>query len=404
MKVKANHGIICSMPYERFGYFGWPTVAKTPDNRLIVGASGLRAGHVCPWGKTVIFFSNDLGKSWSPPRVVNDTPLDDRDCGVLSIDEHKLLITWFSRDGCMLPERFADVTDDVAKARQYWASIHGEQALEDADRICQPIELYEQAVKRWRGAWCRLSRDGGNNWSDFIRTPVNSPHGPNILNDKEIIYMGKQWDVDPNDQRSGAIQVYKSSNDIIRWEYLGQVPLPEDTLNYHFYEPHVVKLKSGKLLGVIRYQYFRLGYIKSKTIPLPNFTERERKLFCNENYPDPCLFQTESYDDGKTWTVAHPIPNAQGVPGHLLQHSSGAVICCFSYRKKPYGIRCIISFDEGKTWSKDYIIRDDGASIDLGYPSSVELPDGRIFTAYYQQIRHDEKCSLLYSIWKIPDV
>ncbi len=403
--MKTKHGTICSMPKERFGYFGWPTVTKTPSGKLFVGASGLRLGHVCPWGKTVIFSSDDEAQSWSPPRVINDTPLDDRDCGILSIDDNKILITWFSRDCCMLPNRFADITDNIQKARQYWASLHGEQALEDADRICQPIDVYEAAVKRWRASWCRMSRDGGSNWGDFIRTPVNSPHGPNILNENEIIYMGKQWDVDPNDQRSGGIQVYKSNNNIIQWEYLGDIPLPEDTLNYNFYEPYVVKLKSGKLLGVIRYQYFGLGATKSQTnIKLPEFTEQQKELFRNEKYHDPGLFITESNDNGKTWTMAKPLPNATGVPGHLLEHSSGAVICCFSYREKPYGIRCIISYDGGQTWSSDYIIRDDGVSIDLGYPSSVELADGRILTVYYQQVNPGEKCSLLYSIWKVPDL
>ncbi len=397
-----KHGVICSMPKERFGYFGWPTVTKTPDERLFVGASGLRLGHVCPWGKTVIFASDDNGQSWSAPRVINDTPLDDRDCGILSINKHKLLITWFSRDSCMLPERFAGTTDNVEKAREYWANLHDTQALEDADRICRPIDIYESAVKRWRGAWCRLSRDSGNNWGDFIRTPINSPHGPNILNENEIIYMGKQWDTDPNDQRSGAIQVYKSNNEKISWQYLADIPLPEDTLNYHFYEPHIVKLKSGKLIGVIRYQYFKLGLTKSVTTPFPEFSEREKALFCNEKYHDPCLFITESCDNGKTWTQAKPMPNALGVPGHLLEHSSGALICCFSYRSKPFGIRCLISYDEGKTWSEDYIIRDDGVSIDLGYPSSIELANGHVLTVYYQQVKPNEKCSLLYSIWKVP--
>ncbi len=402
MKVESEHGVVCSMPKERFGYFGWPTVTKTPKGRLIVGASGLRLGHVCPWGKTVLFFSDDSGRSWSYPRVINDTPLDDRDCGILSIDEHRLLVTWFSRDSCMLSERFSGVAEDVEQMRKYWADLHDERALEDADRICRPIDVYESAVSRWRGAWCRLSRDGGNNWGDFVRTPVNSPHGPNVLNEKELIYMGKQWDVDPNDQRSGGIQVYKSGNEIVDWEYLADVPLPDDTLNYHFYEPHVVKLKSGRLIGVIRYQYFRIGFIESKGVQLPKFSEREKKLFCNEKYHDPCLFLTMSEDEGKSWTMAKPISNVRGVPGHLLEHSSGALICCFSYRIKPYGIRCVISFDKGESWSDAFIIRDDGVSIDLGYPSSVELADGRVFTVYYQQVNVGEKCSLLYSIWKVP--
>ncbi|MCD4825368.1 MAG: glycoside hydrolase [Phycisphaerae bacterium] len=402
MQLNAKHGTICSMPDERFGYFGWPTVAKTSENSLIVGSSGLRAGHICPWGKTVLFFSNDQAKTWSHPRILNDTPLDDRDCGVLGINRKKLLVTWFSRDFCMLPDRFSDVTPDIEKARLDWIEGYDKEALADADQNCLPEDVYSSAIRKWQGAWCRLSRDGGNNWGDFIRTPVNSPHGPNILNDNEIIYMGKQWDVDPNSQRSGAIQVYKSNNDVISWEYLGEVPIPDDTLNYHFYEPHIVKLKSGKLLGVIRYQHFDLGYVTSQAVPLPAFTEQEKELFCNKNYPEACLFLTESYDDGKTWTTAQPLPDACGVPGHILQHSSGAVICCYSYRKKPYGIRCMISWDEGKTWKADYVIRDDGASGDLGYPSSVELTNGGILTVYYQQVKPGQKCSLLSSFWKVP--
>ena len=60
--------------------------------------SGLRFAHVCPWGKTVLFKSKDDGKTWSGPRILNDTPLDDRDCGVLSLGGKKLLVTWFTLD------------------------------------------------------------------------------------------------------------------------------------------------------------------------------------------------------------------------------------------------------------------------------------------------------------------
>jgi hypothetical protein len=62
----------------------------------------------------------------------------------------------------------------------------------------------------------------------------------------------------------------------------------------------------------------------------------------------------------------------------------------------------MISRDEGKSWETDYVLRNDGASRDLGYPSSVELPDGRIFTVYYQQLTKGEKCSLVSTYWKLP--
>ena len=33
-RVEAKHGIVCRLPGERFGYFGWPTVARMTDGAL----------------------------------------------------------------------------------------------------------------------------------------------------------------------------------------------------------------------------------------------------------------------------------------------------------------------------------------------------------------------------------
>ena len=80
-------GVICSMPKEKFGYFGWPSIARQADGTLIVAASGFRNQHVCPWGRTVVCKSHDDGATWSAPIVVNNTPLDDRDAGVISLGD-----------------------------------------------------------------------------------------------------------------------------------------------------------------------------------------------------------------------------------------------------------------------------------------------------------------------------
>jgi hypothetical protein len=50
--------------------------------------------------------------------------------------------------------------------------------------------------------------------------------------------------------------------------------------------------------------------------------------------------------------------------------------------------------DGGRTWDigNEVVLRDDGLDRDMGYPSSVQLPDGAILTTYYwhheDQIRH----------------
>ena len=72
--LPAEHGVIASYPDDFYGYFGWPTVARMPGGTLVAAASGLRNHHVCPFGRSVFFRSTDEGRSWTSPRVVNDSP------------------------------------------------------------------------------------------------------------------------------------------------------------------------------------------------------------------------------------------------------------------------------------------------------------------------------------------
>lgn len=89
-----------------------------------------------------------------------------------------------------------------------------------------------------------------------------------------------------------------------------------------------------------------------------------------------------SEDEGCTWTQPRRI-NRWGDQASLLLLRDGRLVCAWGYRYKPYGIRGKVSEDFGETWSEELVIRDDGASGDLGYPVLAELDDGRLFAAYY---------------------
>ena len=41
------------------------------------------------------------------------------------------------------------------------------------------------------------------------------------------------------------------------------------------------------------------------------------------------------------------------------------------------------SADKGRTWGKEIVLRDDGSGRDMGYPRSVQRPDGKVVTTYY---------------------
>ena len=74
-----------------------------------------------------------------------------------------------------------------------------------------------------------------------------------------------------------------------------------------------------------------------------------------------------------------------GPPAQLLRLRSGRILCSYGYRREPFGVRAVLSEDDGETWDMDneIVIREDGLHRDLGYAASVQLNDDRILTVYY---------------------
>ena len=121
---------------------------------------------------------------------------------------------------------------------------------------------------------------------------------------------------------------------------------------------------------------------------------------------------TRSTDRGKTWGKVNKTP-VWGYPQHLLPLRDGRLLMTYGYRRYPYGIRACISHDGGVTWDMDneIILRMDGGAgagkpsrvgnWDLGYPVSIELPDGRILTVYYFN-QGQSNCHIAGTFWKLP--
>jgi hypothetical protein len=374
MQVATEHGLICSLPTDFYGYFGWPTIARSEDGRLFVAASGLRNAHVCPFGRTVVCTSYDAGRTWTAPTVINDLPLDDRDAGIVSLGGDRLLVSWFSTDTRLAPV-FARYTssDDLDYVRRYAAGF---------------ARTTDEAAARWVGSWIRLSDDRGDTWGPPIRVPVTAPHGPIRLHSGDLFYLGKSFETDTRGHRSGvgAIRAATSADGGHTWQTLGAVPLIEGTEEEQYHEPHVVELPDGRMLGLIRMQNHG-DAPRLEDLGLVHFS----------------LVQTESSDGGQTWTTARPL-GFHGSPPHLMLHSTGAIVGVYGYRLEPFGQRAMVSRDGGRTWRSDYILRDDGPDGDLGYPSSVELDDGSILTVYYQKLGSaKQKCSLLWTRWHLPN-
>ena len=294
------------------------------------------------------------------PRVITNTPLDDRDAGIVALPGNRLAVTWFTSNTKIYRKGFEE--------EAIRGGVYTDEMLAKIDRVLDNISDEERWEKS--GSWIRVSPDG-EQWSTPRRAPVNTPHGFIVLKDGSWLYFGKKWDVQRSNfmpLNNDCIMAARSTDEGRTWEVLGTVPTGD--YEPEMDEPHVVELPDGRLLGAIRYE--------------PTFS----------------ILFTESTDGGRTWSEIRN-PNIAGSPPHFLLHSSGKLICSYGYRRRPYGERVAISDDLGKTWTKDFILFNNAPNGDLGYPCTVELPDGDLLTVYYQHIKGWDNASFLCTRWSL---
>jgi sialidase-1 len=324
-------------------YHGWPTLARRRNGELLVAYSGGREQHVCPYGRVELIRSRDDGRTWTWPEVVLDTAIDDRDAGIVETPSGALLVTTFTS---------LAYEPSLAKFPK-WKSVQDRTTPEQRRSLLD--------------TWMLRSTDGGLTWSAPSRVPVNSPHGPVALDDGRLLYAGKQlW------QSGQKIGVCESTDDGQTWRWLAGIPTrPGDDPAKDYHELHAVDAGRGRLIIHIR-----------------NHNQRN----ANET------LQTESTDGGKSWTTPHPI-GVWGLPSHLLRLRDNRLVMTYGYRRKPFGIQARTSIDRGDSWSDPIVLTSDGAGIDLGYPSTVDLADGGLLTVWYERLSASPRAVLRQCRW-----
>ncbi len=358
MKIiyKSEPRVIMANPSDMHNYFAWPTVARLQDGRIAVAASGFRLRHICPFGKTVIAFSEDNGETYSRPVPVIDTVLDDRDGGLMPFGKSSLVVTSFN--------------NRVSFQRQHAKSDYDTAYLDS---------VTEDAEQAALGANFRISHDGGKSFGPILKSPVTSPHGPTPLPDGTALWLGNPFGYEENAD-TNRIEAHRLWPDG-HMEYMGTVPKVPMEKNVYWCEPHGIALEDGRILVHIRVQNYK------------------ESIFT--------LFQSESCDLGKTWSEPRQLlHDCDGAPGHLLQLNNGALLCVYSFRGNPYGtapyaIKGMVSTDGGKTWDANNILFEGEGSRDMGYPSTVELPNGDLLTVFYARPGKDEPAVIWQIKWRM---
>ncbi len=336
-------------------YTGWPTLCRRSNGQLVVTASGGREAHVCPFGRVEMITSDDDGQTWSWPRTLLDGPIDDRDSGVLETTKGTLLVTTFTS---------LAYEPTLAKANQEKKWDHARLAQWNAVNSRLPAE----ARKKELGVWMIRSTDGGVTWSQRYDALVNSPHGPIQLADGRLLYAGKDlW------REGERVGVCESTDDGLSWRWLADIAPRDGDKHSEYHELHAVETADKRIVVQIR----------------------------NHNPAnDRETLQCESSDGGQTWSRPKSI-GVWGLPSHLLRLRDGRLLMTYGHRRAPLGNQARVSNDHGRTWSEPIVLSADGASGDLGYPSTVELADGTLLTVWYEVSKGVKNAGLRQARWRL---
>tara|TARA_B100000676_G_C18064745_1_gene840161 strand:+ start:36 stop:1139 length:1104 start_codon:yes stop_codon:yes gene_type:complete len=111
-----------------------------------------------------------------------------------------------------------------------------------------------------------------------------------------------------------------------------------------------------------------------------------------------------SIDDGKTWDKAVPVTARNEINGHIMRLKDGRLLLSYGVRVGTRrGVCAKFSSDEGFTWSAPVRLSDTVGTADCGYPSSVQLANGNIVTAWYSKHSTEhEGYHMGTTVWQAP--
>lgn len=297
--------------------------------------------HISDDGDVVMLRSKDGGRTWSGRQVI---------AGIEKSDE---------REGCGIQLRDGTIVVGIFYNNLYnpdgTYNYRHQNLLNEKNRL---------------GAYVITSEDNGQSWSkpNYIDTsgmPFRNVEGPTDapieMPDGSILMaiIGYNFEGDEGNRSSVML---RSADKGKTWKYYSVIASDKGNKLGGFMEPGIVRTKSGRLVAAMRNH-------------------------AGEN----AIWATYSDDDGKTWAPAQKTAMI-GHPVDLIQLSDGRVMATYGIRPsvhtRPGGVRACFSADNGKTWdiTTEVQLRNDFFNWDVGYPESMELPDGRVFTVYYYNL------------------
>lgn len=310
--------------------------------------------HISNDGDVIMLRSKDNGRTWGNKQTIaNIKNVDEREgCGIQL------------KDGTIMVGVFYNKLYD--KDGEYaWPTNNPElQKLSESDKH------YTDTNKHYLGAYTILSKDNGRTWSkpyyiearDLPFTNLEGPTDAPIEMSDGSILMAVIGYSPKSDIGNRSSVMLRSTDQGKTWKYYSTIATDPGGLLGGFMEPGIVRTKTGRIVAGLR-----------------------------NHAPENAVWITYSDDDGETWVPAWKT-DMIGHPVDLIQLQDGRLMASYGVRQGihafPAGIRACFSRDNGKSWDikSEIQLRNDFLNVDIGYPESIEFPDGKVMTVYYYNL------------------
>jgi hypothetical protein len=326
--------------YERYiavdGSCGWPRLSVLPNGE-VSAVIWPYPNHGFVQGAAECWNSADEGRTWQKVGVPvkNDLGFNRMNCaaGVAADGSYVALVAGWPRP--FLPPWKGTLQEE---------STLGKTPFFQAARTLQPVPA--------------VSHDGGRTWERFpaLATPIQSSGhaltpfgriGPLAGGGLGVMLYGDE------------VWFYTSADGGRTWQRRGQV-----TADAAHNETTWIELRNGDLLAAAR------------------------------GAENSCLDAYRSTDGGKTWKAEGPLTLNGQHPADLTLLADGRVLLSFGIRTPGlWGVGVRFGDATGRNWTSPMVLVDFETSSDHpaeadprrdgGYPSTVELADGTLVTAYY---------------------
>lgn len=296
--------------------------------------------------------STDDGETWTvwnPPMDPEDGPITEGTMAQLK-DGTIMALQWIAHG----PTKDGFFIGKVWESRDEWVTLDGP---------------FESKVYLPRGAVAHDDTDLPFPGYNFHRTLLEMPNG-DLLATAYGLFKG-------DDTPSAYVAAMKKTRSILlrskdrgrNWTLVSTIAVDPSVGEEGFTEPVLLRLSQGKHKGRL-IVHMRTG--SSKVLKEAKYN---------------AVYQTESDDDGATWTKPHPL-DYRGVNPDLIELESGVLVSGFGWRgiKEKRGNYLAFSLDQGATWTQVTQITGDG-----DYISIREVRPGRLLFVYSTALRETKR-------------